>query len=83
MIEGDEGPTSLEMGRNYLSLFSFLLQGLPSYGSPVSMMAYMMADLYRKGGTCYLEKNQTRFLLVESEGSLHVACGKLIFFWKM
>ncbi|CAE7252453.1 CRTISO [Symbiodinium necroappetens] len=38
--------------RNYLSLFSFLLQGLPSYGSPTSMMAYMMADLYRKGGTC-------------------------------
>ncbi|CAE7802593.1 unnamed protein product [Symbiodinium microadriaticum] len=36
--------------RNYLSLFSFLLQGLPSYGSPTSMMAYMMADLYRKGG---------------------------------
>ncbi|CAK9079577.1 Prolycopene isomerase [Durusdinium trenchii] len=38
--------------KNYLSLFSFLLQGLPSYGSPTSMMAYMMADLYRKGGTC-------------------------------
>jgi len=38
--------------KNYLSMFCFLLQGLPSYGAPTSMMAYMMADLYRKGGTC-------------------------------
>ena len=28
----------IRMSRNYLSLFSFLLQGLPSYGSPTSMM---------------------------------------------
>jgi len=33
-------------------MFCFLLQGLPSYGAPTSMMAYMMADLYRRGGTC-------------------------------
>lgn len=38
--------------KNYLSMFCFLLQGLPSYGAPTAMMAYMMADLYRKGGTC-------------------------------
>ncbi|CAE7681886.1 CRTISO [Symbiodinium pilosum] len=48
----DEAGVSDKFIRNYLSLFSFLLQGLPSYGSPTSMMAYMMADLYRKGGTC-------------------------------
>mmetsp|Transcript_21897 Transcript_21897/g.51156 ORF Transcript_21897/g.51156 Transcript_21897/m.51156 type:complete len:644 (-) Transcript_21897:41-1972(-) len=41
-----------EFIRNYLSMFCFLLQGLPAYGAPTSMMAYMMADLYRKGGTC-------------------------------
>lgn len=41
-----------EFIKNYLSMFCFLLQGLPSYGAPTSMMAYMMADLYRKGGTC-------------------------------
>eukprot|EP00929_Paragymnodinium_shiwhaense_P067523 TRINITY_DN33976_c0_g1_i1.p1 TRINITY_DN33976_c0_g1~~TRINITY_DN33976_c0_g1_i1.p1 ORF type:complete len:671 (-),score=72.42 TRINITY_DN33976_c0_g1_i1:306-2318(-) len=40
-----------EFIRNYLSMFCFLLQGLPSYGAPTSMMAYMMADLYRRGGT--------------------------------
>lgn len=33
---------------NWLDMFAFLLQGLPSYGAPTSMMAYMMADLYRK-----------------------------------
>ncbi|CAJ1357690.1 unnamed protein product [Effrenium voratum] len=48
----DETGVTDDFVRNYLSLFSFLLQGLPSYGSPTSMMAYMMADLYRKGGTC-------------------------------
>lgn len=34
--------------RNWMDMFAFLLQGLPSYGAPTSMMAYMMADLYRK-----------------------------------
>lgn len=67
---GEEGNNFGKTGRNYLSLFSFLLQGLPSYGSPVSMMAYMMADLYRKGGTCYLVPRAV--WLVESEGE--VAC---------
>jgi len=41
-----------EFIKNYLSMFCFLLQGLPSYGAPTAMMAYMMADLYREGGTC-------------------------------
>lgn len=41
-----------EFIKNYLGMFCFLLQGLPSYGAPTSMMAYMMADLYRRGGTC-------------------------------
>lgn len=40
-----------EFIKNYLGMFCFLLQGLPSYGAPTSMMAYMMADLYRGGGT--------------------------------
>lgn len=37
--------------KNWMDMFAFLLQGLPSYGAPTSMMAYMMADLYRKN-TC-------------------------------
>lgn len=36
---------------HWMDMFAFLLQGLPSYGAPTSMMAYMMADLYRKN-TC-------------------------------
>lgn len=37
--------------RNWMDMFAFLLQGLPSYGAPTSMMAYMMADMYKKGAT--------------------------------
>lgn len=37
--------------KHWLDMFAFLLQGLPAYGAPTSMMAYMMADLYRKN-TC-------------------------------
>jgi len=37
--------------KNWMDMFAFLLQGLPGYGAPTSMMAYMMADLYRKN-TC-------------------------------
>jgi len=33
---------------NWMNMFAFLLQGLPCYGAPTSMMAYMMADMYRK-----------------------------------
>merc|ERR1719265_2724417 len=33
---------------NWMNMFAFLLQGLPSYGAPTSMMAYMMGDMYRK-----------------------------------
>jgi len=37
--------------KNWMDMFAFLLQGLPAYGAPTSMMAYMMADLYKKD-TC-------------------------------
>lgn len=37
--------------KNWMDMFAFLLQGLPSYGAPTSMMAYMMGDLYKKN-TC-------------------------------
>jgi len=37
--------------RNWMDMFAFLLQGLPSYGAPTSMMAYMMADMYKRD-TC-------------------------------
>eukprot|EP00930_Biecheleria_cincta_P083874 TRINITY_DN73376_c0_g1_i1.p1 TRINITY_DN73376_c0_g1~~TRINITY_DN73376_c0_g1_i1.p1 ORF type:complete len:616 (-),score=95.80 TRINITY_DN73376_c0_g1_i1:293-2140(-) len=37
--------------KNWMDMFAFLLQGLPSYGAPTSMMAYMMGDLYKKD-TC-------------------------------
>jgi len=36
---------------NWMNMFAFLLQGLPCSGAPTSMMAYMMADMYRKN-TC-------------------------------
>jgi len=37
--------------RHWMDMFAFLLQGLPCYGAPTSMMAFMVADLYRKN-TC-------------------------------
>lgn len=37
--------------KNWMDMFAFLLQGLPSYGAPTSMMAYMMADMYKKDAT--------------------------------
>lgn len=37
--------------KNWMDMFAFLLQGLPSYGAPTSMMAYMMGDMYKKN-TC-------------------------------
>eukprot|EP00931_Biecheleriopsis_adriatica_P056455 TRINITY_DN33449_c0_g1_i1.p1 TRINITY_DN33449_c0_g1~~TRINITY_DN33449_c0_g1_i1.p1 ORF type:complete len:615 (-),score=126.59 TRINITY_DN33449_c0_g1_i1:50-1894(-) len=47
---GDAGVTDPFI-KNWMDMFAFLLQGLPSYGAPTSMMAYMMADLYKKD-TC-------------------------------
>ncbi|CAE7192094.1 CRTISO [Symbiodinium natans] len=70
-----------EFVRNYLSLFSFLLQGLPSYGSPTSMMAYMMADLYRKGGTCldYPKGGSEAIVKALVDGILETSpCGKVL-----
>ncbi|CAE8705979.1 unnamed protein product [Polarella glacialis] len=34
--------------KNWLDMFCFLLQGVPAYGAPTSMMAYMMADMYKR-----------------------------------
>eukprot|EP00929_Paragymnodinium_shiwhaense_P054638 TRINITY_DN27399_c0_g1_i1.p1 TRINITY_DN27399_c0_g1~~TRINITY_DN27399_c0_g1_i1.p1 ORF type:complete len:659 (+),score=184.16 TRINITY_DN27399_c0_g1_i1:61-1977(+) len=36
---------------NWMNMFAFLLQGLPCYGAPTSMMAYMMGDMYSKNAT--------------------------------
>ena len=46
--------------RNYLSLFSFLLQGLPSYGSPTSMMAEI-PGIHGSFRRCLLGRKQTKY----------------------
>jgi len=70
-----------EFVKNYLSLFCFLLQGLPSKGAPTSMMAYMLADLYRKGGTSLDYPRGGSEAIVEAlvRGVAHKSpCGKVM-----